>query len=102
VQLSLCLEPMARSSDPLTSHAAAASAKQLQVDHHMLILACLRRHGPLGKDGIASRTRLDGVQVCRRLTELGRLGLIAETGEKVMSTSGRLEREWAVVEGKAA
>jgi len=91
--------PMARSSDPATSHAAAASAKELQGQHHRLILACLEQHGALGKDGIAARTRLDGVQTCRRLTELARSGLIAETGRTVPSTAGRAEREWRRVPG---
>jgi predicted ArsR family transcriptional regulator len=86
--------PLARSTDPGTSHAAAASAKELQGQHHRLIVACLEQHGPLGKDGIAARTRLDGVQTCRRLTELARLGLIEWTGKTVSSTAGRAEREW--------
>ena len=88
--------PMARSTDPATSKAAAASAKQLQGDHHRLILACLEQFGPLGKDGIAARTRLDGVQTCRRLTELSRAGLIEWTGRTVPSIAGRQEREWRV------
>jgi len=95
VQLSLLDDaPLARRSDPATSHAAAASANELQGQHQRLILACLEQHGPLGKDGIASRTRLDGVQTCRRLTELARAGAIVWTGRTVPSTSGRQEREW--------
>ena len=88
--------PMARSTDTETSKAAAASAKQLQGDHHRLILACLEQFGALGKDGIAARTRLDGVQCCRRLTELARIGSIEWTGRTVPSTAGRQEREWRI------
>ena len=94
--------PMARSTDPATSHVAAASAKQLQGEHHRLILAALEQHGALGKDGIASRTRLDGVQTCRRLTELARLGMIEWTGRTVQSTAGRQEREWRLRGGTCA
>jgi predicted ArsR family transcriptional regulator len=86
--------PLARRTDPETSHQAAASAKELAVRHHGLILDCLKRHGAHGKDGIAARTRLDGVAVCRRLTELERMGLIVWTGRTVKSTAGRNEREW--------
>lgn len=86
--------PMARRKDPATSHAAAAAAKQLQADHQEVILAALKKYGPMGKDAIAARTRLDGVQVCRRLVELERKGLIELTGREVLSTSGRNEREW--------
>lgn len=37
---------------------------------------------------------MNGVQVCRRLTELQRLSKIKWTGRYVTSTSGRQEREW--------
>ncbi len=94
MQLSLDL-PQARAFDPSTSHAAASAARSLQAQHADQILACLRKHGAMGKDGIASRTKLDGVQVCRRLIELERAGLAATTGKTVPSTSGRQEREWA-------
>jgi hypothetical protein len=89
--------PLARHSDPETSHSAAAQAKELQGQHQRLILACLEAHGALGKDGIAARTRLDGVQTCRRLTELARAGLIRDTGFRTPSTAGRMERVWAKV-----
>lgn len=97
-QLSLLLdEPRARSRDPETSKLAALAARELQAAHCDEILACLRKHGALGKDGIAARTKLDGVQVCRRLVELERAGLAAQTGRTVLSTSGRHEREWEAV-----
>lgn len=87
--------PRARRSDPETSHAAAASAKELQADHHALIVAVLKRAGPLGKDGVAARCGLTGHACGKRLSELERASLIALTGRKVPSTSGRQEREWA-------
>lgn len=90
--------PMVRRRDPVTSHLAAEQAKEMAQAHHALILTVLRKHGPLGKDGIASRLRgLDGVAVCRRLTELQRLGEIEETGRVVRSSAGRAEREWRAV-----
>ena len=91
------LPPLARRTDPATSHAAAAQAKELQARHHRLILAALEQHGPMGKDAIAARIQgMDGVAVCRRLTELHRAGKIALTGRNVMSNSGRHEREWGL------
>lgn len=86
--------PAARRTDPATSHAAAASAKDLQARHAALILDCLKRHGPLGKDGIAARTALTGVAVARRTAELNRAKAIRLTGRTVASTAGRGEREW--------
>ncbi|SHN40310.1 hypothetical protein [Rhizobacter sp. OV335] len=87
---------LARRSDPTTSHLAAQSAAELQLTHFTVILTCLKKHGPLGKDGIAARSRLDGVQICRRLVQLERKGFVKQTGNLVPSTSGRPEREWAL------
>jgi transcription initiation factor IIE alpha subunit len=96
-QLAFELDPPGyRIHDPITSKQAASQAVELQADHCALILACLKRHGRLGKDGIASRTRLDGAQCCRRLFELHRAKLIRCTGT-VKSTAGRNEREWEAV-----
>lgn len=86
--------PLARTSDPITSHAAANAAKDLQARHHRIILVCLKQHGALGKDGIAARTNLTGVAVARRMVELERAGLAKTTGRTVPSTTGRAEREW--------
>lgn len=86
--------PLARRTDPVTSHQAAAKAQELQAQHHQVIVACLTRHGALGKDGIAARTGLTGVAVARRTAELERAGLIQPTGKTVLSTAGRHEREW--------
>lgn len=86
--------PLARRTDPVTSHLAAKAAAELQLAHFTVILTCLQKHGPLGKDGIVARSRLDGVQICRRLVQLERKGLAKLTGRTVPSTSGREEREW--------
>lgn len=97
MQLALTFDtPLARSSDPGTSHGAADEAKQLQARHHRIILAALEAHGPAGKDRLAVLTALTGVQVCRRLVELERAGRIKWTGKTVKSTAGRAEREWSL------
>jgi len=98
MQLAIDFEPrhLARTSDPATSHAAAAAARELQSQHHSEILAALQRFGPLGASGIASRCCLDAHQVGKRLHELEKAGRIALTGETVKSTAGRKEREWMV------
>lgn len=88
---------LSRRKDPQTSKDTAAQAGALRERHHAIIVQCLRESGALGKDGIAARTRLDGVAVCRRLAELERWGVIRHTGRTVASTSGRQEREWEAV-----
>ena len=86
--------PRVRATDPVTSFEAADSIKEIANQHYITILECLQKHGPLGKDGISSRTDLDGNQVARRLNEMKVIGLITLTGETVTSNSGRKEREW--------
>ncbi len=84
----------ARSTDPITSHQAADSIKDIANQHMDIIVKCLKEHGPLGKDGIAKQTGLQPTQVSRRLKEMQELGLIELTGKQVTSNSGRGEREW--------
>jgi len=81
----------ARATDPDTSHMAADDVN-FRFAHFKLILFVLTE--PLGKSKIALFSGLDGAQVCRRLTEMYRAGLIEPTGKTVNSASNRQEREW--------
>ena len=91
----------ARNTDPSTSHMAAASISDAAKIHHDAIVNCLRQFGPLGKDGIACHANIngtaDGNAVARRLPELEKLGYVCQTGNLVLSKSGRKEREWKFV-----
>ena len=87
----------ARIVDPLTSHMAAESVTNVAPVHMDVIYACLKRFGPLGKDGIAKQTGLRNDQVWRRLPEMQKLGMIGLTGKTVASNSGRQEREWIIL-----
>jgi transcription initiation factor IIE alpha subunit len=95
--LNLMVFGRGRTTDPITSHMAADAVKEMAADHHQIILDCLIKFGPMGKDGIAAHTNLDGNQVARRLKELYRLNLICLTDRLVMSNAGRHEREWSSV-----
>ena len=94
----LNLFPRVRKDDPVTSYEAADSIKEKAPDHWTEIIECLAKHGALGKDGISSNTTLDPNQVARRLSEMERLNLIKQTGNKVKSNTGRNEREWCLKE----
>jgi transcription initiation factor IIE alpha subunit len=89
--------PRARNNDPITSYEASDKV-DFAGEHFDIILGCLTKHGPLGKDGIASRTNLDGNQVARRLSEMMRLDFIELTGNTVKSACNRNEREWRLKE----
>ena len=83
-----------RREDPITSYQAADSIKEVAPKHFQIILEALKEHGPMGKDGIASKTGLNPNAVARRLPELQKLDLVTTTGKTVKSLSGREEREW--------
>jgi len=89
-------QPIARNSDPITSHAAADAAKALIADHEAKIFKALKS-GPAGKDGIAARCSLTGTQIGKRLRDMARSGLIRETGALVKSAAGRHETQWEAV-----
>lgn len=87
--------PRSRNTDPETSHQAADQVN-FSAKHIMTILECLKTFGPMGKDGIAAHTSLDGSQVCRRLAEMQKVGLVRLTGHTVKSKANRAEREWEI------
>ena len=93
IEESLPLFGAARSSDPETSHQAAAQAGGLASKHQRQILAALL-DGPAGASGIAARCGLLPHQIGKRIAELAKAGRIVETGRTVTSASGRGEREW--------
>lgn len=92
----LNLFPRVRKDDPVTSYEAADEIKDATSDHWAEISKCLIKHGALGKDGISNNTTLGPNQVARRLSEMERLGMIEQTGNKVKSNTGRNEREWQI------
>jgi hypothetical protein len=92
----LDLFPRVRATDPVESFEAADSVKNMSEKHWNVISECLKEHGPLGKDGIAKLTGLDGNQVARRMNEMKVMNMVFLTGNKVKSNSGRKEREWTV------
>ena len=81
-QLCLIL-PLARRTDPATSHAAVNKAAAVAPSHRNIIADCLREHGPLTVKQIAERTGLTQYAASKRLPELERLGLAEPTGEVI-------------------
>lgn len=89
----LCLIiPLARRSDPQTSHNAAAKAAPIAPTHRNIIAACIRDHGQLTVKEIADRTDLSQYAVSKRMVELERLAIIAPTGDERDGC-----RVWAVI-----
>lgn len=80
-QLPLQFQPLARRSDPQTSHMAAESAKAFKARDISKIWNCLRDFGPQTYKQVAKLTMMEPVAVARRLAEMERGKLIEYTGE---------------------
>jgi DNA-binding HxlR family transcriptional regulator len=84
---------LARTNDPATSVEAAESAEFLVGKHHGLIMDALTDFGMMAPEQIADRVgKMDKVEVCRRVNELEKAGLITDTGQKHVNRSGRKAR----------
>ena len=68
--------PRARSSDPSTSHHAAAMSVRFSNSHGNRIVEALKEHGRMSAQGIGGMAGLTVVQVDRRLVELQRAGRV--------------------------
>lgn len=71
--------PLARATDPITSHQAAAQAVSLASSHHALILTAVTLYGAQTAHEIAPRIDLSAHQVLKRCGELERAGKLART-----------------------
>lgn len=65
---------LARKSDPIQSHEAAARAAVFAGPHRERIVAALKKHGPMTAHELERFTGLHYVQIDRRMNEARRLG----------------------------
>jgi hypothetical protein len=87
------MNPLARNTDPDTSHAAAERAAAFAGSHESRIIEALRgSFGMTGKD-IAHMTGLTDVQVCRRLPFMDEVAVVTEHGEPLKCDGSRV---WAL------
>lgn len=88
--------PRARSSDPDTSHSAAARAIEFSGKHAAAIFTWLADHPTGGtKDEIADGTGVDSIAVARRMAGLCASG-VYDSGERRKSRTGRASIVWKV------
>lgn len=90
---------MARNTDPLTSHMAAASVRNIRASQQQ-VLDTLRDIGQGTDEDIAAHLKSCGLAFSpsgarTRRSELATLGLVADTGMRRKLRSGRLAIVWA-------
>lgn len=90
---------LARNTDPITSHVAAAMAGCLIDRHKQIVLAAIKGAGrPISATELEPLTGLTQVQICRRLPELQSQGRIRVVAGTHRTAAGRPERLWRAVE----
>lgn len=86
----------ARSSDPSTSKEAAAQVEEFSSAMYRNISAELSK-GAGTYEELADRMNAGKDQLCKRLPEMERLGIIRLTGELRKGSTGRNQRVWEKV-----
>ena len=89
-------DQLARTTDPDTSHSAAAS----MIDHlghqRRQVMACIGVVGGATAYEVAERLGLQQNVVARRCTDLRELGRIIDSGRRRPGSSGRLGIVWII------
>lgn len=94
----------ARGSDPITSHDAAASITTEAIRRtQRIVLRGLRAIGPCHDQALVRHLQAEGKYVSEsgirtRRCELARVGLVVDTGEKVLTVGNRRSIVWAAAE----
>lgn len=86
---------LARTSDPVTSHQAAAGAAEFAGAQRARVLEALPAGAELGAEEIGDLAGMDAYQVRKRLPELRALGQVHPTDRTRTTRGGRAERIWA-------
>ena len=91
----------ARSTDPSTSHEAAASVEDLR-ESQTRVLAFIARHGPITDEDLARVVRGEQFAISpsglrTRRSELVHLGLVRDSGKRTLTNAGRRTILWEVV-----
>lgn len=96
------IDALARTSDPATSHAAAAAQTPAKLSAgRLLALRTLAEHGPLTDFELAELTGRAQTSIGCRRKDLVRAGLAADTGQRRLSPSGSPAIVWALtIEGR--
>lgn len=101
-QIGLFEDAHARRTDPETSHAAAASVRNIRKSQSN-ILQVLKKNGPLSDEELIRHYRAAGLPpqsesgIRTRRAELVRLSLVVDSGDKAVTASGRNTILWEAV-----
>lgn len=94
----LAFPPVARLSDPVTSHVGAQEVTDsgARQSHMRTLLAYIEQHPGQPRAVIAAACRLSEYEASKRLSDLKNTGQV-KTGEAIRVPSGRLQATWTAV-----
>jgi predicted ArsR family transcriptional regulator len=88
------INPLARRTDPATSHEAARMASEFAGTHCERIHTALIQCGPMDPEQIGAMLGMEPYSTRKRLNDLKKAGQAETTGELVPTMSGRHQRVW--------
>lgn len=91
-------EPLARGTDPQTSHDAAADAKLKASKGRLLVLNTLKERGPLTDFELAHYTGWQQTSIGKRRGECMAAGLVEPEEVKRTTPSGSWARVWGLTQ----
>lgn len=94
------MTPIARDSDPLTSHTAAASVHVAR--GHRIVLIVLKEEGPMCDQKLLAAVRSRGIKLSdsglrTRRSELVTMGFVRDTGRLDILPTGRQSIIWEAI-----
>lgn len=88
---------LARNSDPITSHLAAARVHEFAGTHHEKILSVLiAEKSARGAEQIGDALGIEPYAIRKRLSELNEWSMVQAVGYR-KTRSGRMERTWRLI-----
>ncbi len=98
-QLSL-FSPIARRSDPVSSHLAAREINQgIRSKQALIVLGLVRRHPGKTSLELSRLSDLDRYQIARRLSDLEHSGEVEKGEIRVCEIAGRMAVTWRIFNG---
>lgn len=92
--------PVARSTDPVTSHIAAheITASGVRAEQQAQTVAAVREHPGCTMSELARRTGLDRYMLGRRISECETAGVVFRGLKRRCSVTGRMAEPWYAID----
>ena len=95
MQIEMDWQNTVKRNSPDTSRAAAQSvAEQAKTLRAQVVWALVRARRPMAAEELAQAMGLETQQVAKRLSDLRRLNMLSDSGQRFVNSSGRSAVRW--------